>query len=355
MAALSEGLLHNEESERLYAVQDILALDDGMEQYAEPLVRQLGMETSQAVRDSIVFALKRMACTHIFPMVFELFQSGDAYLRNAAAGIFSTKETEGVAFLTSKLDHADREVRKLILDALFQIGSRDAVLAIRAGLQDPSINVRITAVEYLGQLNDKDSLPDVFSMLAHETDPMLITSALETVLQIGDETALQETIRFLNHNDDILKVHPVFLPELIKLIAKSGTLEHLLEIISLLNGRLTYAKDIVMALGEARTRHKDILCHPEIIHRLIRIVKEKEANQNIRYAAAELLLADISCHDRKALLELGETLVQEPAMVHAGIHFLGKSETKQGRQTIQTILAKTKDYSLNDLCGAYIK
>ncbi len=351
-----EQLGSPEESDRLYAIQDIMALEDGAKTYATSLVEYLAKENSQAVRESIVYALKMIPCDHILTTIFELFQSSDAYLRNAAVTLFGTQQIQGVAFLTSQLDHADREVRKLVLDALFQIGSQEAVLAIRAGLKDPAINVRITAVEYLGQLGDSDSIPDVLEMLAQETEPMLITSALETVLQMGDDATIHQTIQLLNKNDDIVKVHPVFLPELIKLIARSGTLERLIEIIDFVNDRTTYAKDMVMAIQVAQKRFEDIIETPDIAHGLIRMVKTKTGSDTVRYAAAELLLnhtvseSDAPVLNSKMMEALGMELLADPAMAATGIRFLHQSGSEAGRKKIETLMAETKDSSLRDLC-----
>lgn len=342
------NLNSTEESERLYAVQDIIDLKDKADQYAETLVRHLAKETSQAVRESVVFALKRIPCTRAFPLLFDLFQAQDAYLRNAAVAVFGTKEVNGVAFLTSLLDHTDREVRKLILDALFQIGSKEAVPAIRAGLHDSSVNVRITAVEYLGQLNDQESVPDILEMLAHEPVPMLITSALETILQIGNAVSVQETIKFLNPNDDIKTVDPIFLPELIRLVSRCGSLEPLLKIIEFLNGRQAYARDIVLAIEDARKSGSAVICEPGIIRRLIRIIKDPGGVESVRYAASELLLTE-GYSDTQMLGELGEFLVNEPGMMNAGIRLLTKSGTEKAGALIQKILAETKDPGLSDL------
>ena len=357
-----EQLNSAEESERLYAVQDIMALNEQEEgeKYAIALVKHLSTEKSQAVRESIVYALSRTPCSQTFSDLFQLFQSSDAYLRNAAVTIFGTQQTNGVAFLTSQLDHADREVRKLVLDALFQIGSQDAVLAIRAGLKDPAINVRITAVEYVGQLGDSDSMPDVLEMLEEEDEPMLITSALETVLQMGDDATIHQTIQLLNRNDDLIKVHPVFLPELIKLIARSGTLERLLEIIAFINGRAHYATDVVLAIEVAQKRFEDIVERPEITRRLIDAIKTSTGRDAVRHAAAELLLDTPFSGPGDSLLtmetmeELGRDLLNEPAMVEIAIRFLHKSGSESGRKEIETLMSETKVSSLRDLCEALL-
>ncbi len=386
MTNLIKALNSPEESERLYAVQDIIALKDSPNKhkadgyaneadvYAETLVRHLESETSQAVRDSIVYALKLIPCTKAFSFLFELFQNPDAYLRNAAVTVFGTKGVDGVAFLTSLLDHADREVRKLVIDALFQIGSKEdafqsgakeAVLAIRAGLNDPSINVRITAIEYLGQLNDTQSVEEILDMLKSEKDPMLITAALETILQIGDQTNIQDTINFLSHNAldqkdanagvDILKVHPVFLPEFIKLAAKCGTVENIVAIIEFLRGKKTYSKDIVAAVEEIKNRYKSIIFEPEISSFIVNTIKSRDADESSRYAAAELLLAEEESitnneSSENIYLEIGKTLVKEQSMLSAGLRFLAKSDTIEGRQLIDNIKAATKDMSLLALC-----
>lgn len=403
MEKIIKALNSPEESERLYAVQDIIALKDSpntnktdgfaneADVYAETLVRHLESETSQAVRESILYVLKLIPCTKALTLLFELFQNSDAYLRNAAVTIFGTKGVNGVAFLTSKLDHADREVRKLVIDSLFQIGSKEdalqsgakeAVLAIRAGLNDPSINVRITAVEYLGQLNDTQSVEEILDMLKIEKDPMLITAALETVLQIGDETNIQDTIKFLSNNTlslnqislssssnninlsqneinttvDILKVHPVFVPEFIKLIAKCGSVDNLIRIIEFLHSKQTYSKDIVSAIEQIKNRYNSIVFEPIINDFLVNTIKSKDGDESSRYAAAELLLAEeehIKNHDsseKNIYLEIGKTLVKEQSMISEGLRFLAKSDTSEGRTIIGDIKRKTKDENIVLLC-----
>ncbi|MBF0378867.1 MAG: HEAT repeat domain-containing protein [Desulfamplus sp.] len=402
MTNLTKALNSPEESERLYAIQDIIALKDShnktdvyahADAYAETLVRHLESDTSQAVRNSIVYALKLMPCTKALSLLFELFQNPDAYLRNAAVTIFGTKGVDGVAFLTSQLDHADREVRKLVIDSLFQIGSKEdefqagakeAILAIRAGLNDPSINVRITAVEYLGQLNDTQSVEDILGMLKSENDPMLITAALETILQIGDETNIQDTIKFLSNSAsepdrinsgssanetgsvsnrmnrpvDILKVHPVFLPEFIQLIAKCGSVDNLIGIIEFLHSKTTYTKDIVAAVEKIKNRYNSIVFEPKINDFLVNTIKNKDIDENSRYAASELLLAEDesitnSLSSENIYLEIGQTLIKEQSMIVTALRFLAKSDTKEGKKIIDDIKAATKDMNLLAICDEF--
>ena len=111
-----------EESERLYAVEDIL--DFGLIELSLELLTRLKVETSPAVKNSIVSVLQKMEHTPAYPVIFKLFPDRDAFMRNSAVSIFSAYGENVVTFLSSYLDHADKEVRKLILDSLVEIASR---------------------------------------------------------------------------------------------------------------------------------------------------------------------------------------------------------------------------------------
>ncbi|MBF0398605.1 MAG: HEAT repeat domain-containing protein [Desulfobacterales bacterium] len=180
------------ESIRLYAAQDIADTKDP--ELVLPMIKRLEIETSQIVREAIVFGLENMPCDDIFEELFKLFFSTDAYLRNAAVSIFSHQKDEPITFLVLKMDNTDREVRKLIIDALFGIGTQDSCIAIRAALNDPAINVKITAVEYLGRLEDKESADELIALFENESEPMLRASILEALLIIGTNEHLNKII-----------------------------------------------------------------------------------------------------------------------------------------------------------------
>ena len=189
------GWQARDEGERLYAVEDIA--EGGMPESVPSLAVALKAETSQVVRDALLFALKRLDCSNAYPLIFDLFRSEDAYLRNAAVSIFGAGGDDAVAYLTSRLDEADREVRKLILDALMETGLPDAVFAIRAELHDAAPNVRITAVEYLGRLQDAESVEEMLALFRTDPEPMLRASIMEALSSIGNVSAIKEAISFL--------------------------------------------------------------------------------------------------------------------------------------------------------------
>ena len=194
---LRKKLNHPDEAERIYAVHDIM--DNNITELLPDLVEKLVTEESIAVKNAIVEALKNMDISSIYEILFELFSSPDAYLRNAAVEIFaSSLDKEGaVAFLASKLDHANKEVRKLILDSLVEIGTLSAIMAIRASLYDSSKNVQITAAEYLGKLKDKESLQELIELFKKDSEPMLRVSILHALREIKEGFKIKDIIKMV--------------------------------------------------------------------------------------------------------------------------------------------------------------
>jgi HEAT repeat protein len=210
--ALTKGLTSADEGERLYAVEDIT--EANLPQSVPYLAAVLKTEDSQVVRDALLFALKKLDCSHAYPLIFNLFRSEDAYLRNAAVSIFGAGGADAVAFLASRLDEADREMRKLVLDALMGTGLPDARPAIRAGLHDTAPNVRITAVEYLGRLRDAESVGEMLALFRTGPEPMLGVSIIEALLSIGDISAVKAVISLLMPEGSANDLPGVYLPQL---------------------------------------------------------------------------------------------------------------------------------------------
>ena len=220
MKPLLEALSSADESKRIYAVQDIG--DTGDPEMVPHLIRQLRVDPTRVVKDAIVFQLKQMDCSKDYPLLFTLFVSPDAYFRNAAVDIFGAGGDNAVGFLTAHLDHSDREVRKLILDALFCVGTPEAILAIRAGLYDTAVNVKITAVEYLGRLKDRESVPEMIELLKNDSEPMLITTILESLPFLASESEIKKTLETILPGGDLCRAEPLYIPEILRLAARAA-------------------------------------------------------------------------------------------------------------------------------------
>lgn len=242
---LRKKLNYPDEAERIYAVHDIM--DNNITELLPDLVEKLVSDESIAVKNAIVEALKNMDISSIYEKLFELFSSPDAYLRNAAVEIFasSSDKEEAVAFLVSKLDHANKEVRKLILDSLVELSTPSAIMAIRASLYDSSKNVQITAAEYLGKLKDKESLPELIELFKKDPEPMLRVSILHALREIKEGFKIKDIIKMVLPEKKVTEENIIFLPELMKLVADLGEKDDIIYLLEIIKYDSAYAYDLI--------------------------------------------------------------------------------------------------------------
>lgn len=272
MEDMIKALNSPDEVERIYAAQDIAESNDSS--YVVHLIEKLSAEKSQAVSDAVVFALKTLRCSGTYDMLFKLFRSPEPYLRNAAIAIFGSEKGEAVSFLTSHLNHADGEVRKLILDALFATGDSGVVGVIRQSLHDPSVNVRITAAEYLGRIGDQESVNELFGLFQKENEPMLRTAVLDSLLMIGKLPDIMKFFSIIAPDGDFTHTDPLYLPQMIHLAAKTGDAEIICKVVDSISDINIYAEDIVHALYQTEQEFKGLCKHAEILNRLKKIMEK---------------------------------------------------------------------------------
>ncbi|MFH0730011.1 MAG: HEAT repeat domain-containing protein [Pseudomonadota bacterium] len=351
MNPLLEALSSADEAERIYAVQDIGdTVDPGM---VPALIRQLRVEPSRVVKDAIVFQLKQMDCSKDYPLLFTLFISPDAYFRNAAVDIFGAGGDNAVGFLTAHLDHSNREVRKLILDALFCVGTLEAILAIRAGLHDTAVNIKITAVEYLGRLEDRESVPEMIELLKDDSEPMLITTVLESLPILASESEIEKTLQTILPGGDLSRAEPLYIPEILRLTAKAADPDTIRRMIEDIADLKSYAQDILVMLGEAKARFNDFLNHEVIRGKLVELISDTEVNELARHAGCELLLEkDVLNSD--PLMSIGQSLLSEDAMMFNAVRFLAASGNGTAIETLRKIRVNTKDNLLQEMIDELI-
>ena len=268
------------------------------------LAAGLKAETSQVVRDALLFALKKLDCSNAYPLIFDLFRSEDAYLRNAAVSIFGAGGDDAVAYLASRLDEADREVRKLILDALMETGLPDAHLAIRAGLHDTAPNVRITAVEYLGRLQDTGSVGEMLALFRTDPEPMLRATIIEALSSIGNISAIKAVVSLLMPEGGVNDLNGIYLPQLMKLIGMAGNEEDVVRVLGSVPDVEVYAEDIITMLGQAKRRLGRVILGREAQDALHKIVVAPSLRDDLQYGALALLAQSGTANARKTIEEI---------------------------------------------------
>lgn len=230
---LLEALSNPDEAERIYAVEDVIALK--LDDMYPVLIEHMYREDSRLVRELIVEGLKILEISEYFPMISEFFESTDAYIRNCAIEIFGAKGEDAVAFLASIMDHENKEVRKLILDSLVATSSKYSIPALRAALRDKAPNVMITAIEYLGKIYDEESLHDVMEIFETTDEPMVRSACLETLIIMGSDSSVDRVLTTLGRKN----MDSFYKPCVLRLVGEQGRVRHLEFLLSFLNNKNT--------------------------------------------------------------------------------------------------------------------
>jgi HEAT repeat protein len=245
------NLNHPEETERMYAAEDIGYSNDP--EGILPLVSRLRIEQSRAVKETIVSALTRIDHEEVMVQAVGLFNSEDACLRNQATVLLAQRGKDALSHLLRTMASPDANVRKLALDVIGQIRAPETRGILEAALKDTDLNIVITSVEHIGASQCRELKGRVEELLAGATEPMLITALLETLCEIGDETSLRLALRRFVPIEEVSE----FLQySLIKLLGELGDLEHGNVLFSLLKARgPRIYHQILDAFTKIRERH----------------------------------------------------------------------------------------------------
>jgi len=152
------------------------------------------IETSRYVREVIVNCLKGIKGRDVVEKIIPLLSSDDAFIRNASIEILSTQGEFATEFMRKLLGDPDKDIRKFALDILFQLKNLNTAELIAEALNDPDINNLITAVEYLGHMEDTSYTYRINQLFINTDNILLRCTCLETLAQIGDE----ESVRYIN-------------------------------------------------------------------------------------------------------------------------------------------------------------
>lgn len=299
---LKNNLKNPDEAERIYAVEDVLAEKD--ESLFPVLVEHMHRENSRLVRELIVEAFKVMDITGQFPEIAKYFESSDAYIRNCAIEIFGSKGEDAVAYLTSIMDHSNKEVRKLVLDSLVATSSKYSIPALRAALNDKAPNVMITAVEYLGKIYDEESLEDIISIFEKTDEAMVRMSCLETLIIMGNSSVVDRVLSVVGGKS----MDSVYKPTVIRLVGEKGSLRHLEFLLSFLNNRNTmYFREIGNAVLKIISRNQVHKLDEAHLKFIINSLKNTESSTDERLT----FLYIISNIDMQGKEELYEELTSD--------------------------------------------
>jgi len=267
-----------EQSKRIYAIEDLSEYKDSNTGHI--MIDMLMTEKSQLVREAIVDSLIKMISPELFENIYRLFESDDAFTRNAAIMIFSAGGDITIDFLVKEFPEANNDTRKLILDSLFEIGSPFAIKGLQIGLQDRDLNVLISSIEYLGRLCDTDSGSRFVEILKNAKQPMLIKSLLRSISITCDQNLIQQTIGIMIPERDYINLNILYLGEILNLIGKAGNITEIQKILETNYDYNIYSEEISGFLLSAIRRYNDILSFDYIRKTIMKILISINVNNN---------------------------------------------------------------------------
>ena len=138
----------------------------------------------------------------------------DELRRSGASALVKIGSTKVVKSLLSLLDNSDVDemVRWYAVDALGDIGGKDAVIGLTYRLRDCSSNIRSKAAYTLGLIADEAVVPELISYLqcVSETSDEECWSVIDALGEIGSKKAIPELHRFLSKSSGYLKEEAIF-------------------------------------------------------------------------------------------------------------------------------------------------
>jgi HEAT repeat protein len=190
---LIQQLSDPDESERLFAADDLGMSNDPAA--VDPLAARLSAETSRAVREMIILALRHLQTDAVLDQAIRLLSSEDPFIRNEMASLLQSRGESAIPWLEKALTHADPDVRKLTLEAAAQIPGAHARRFLEASLSDPDPNLVMSAVENLRAEDVRSFQARLEAMALASSSPMLTVACIEALGMAGSWPGLDAFLR----------------------------------------------------------------------------------------------------------------------------------------------------------------
>lgn len=113
----------------------------------------------------------------------------DADVRNAAMEVYKALGRRGFTSLSALLKDSDHEVRLFAVNVLCDIADPGSFPLLAAAMQDSDVNVRVAAAEALGRIRDVRSVP-MLKKAVHD-EPWVAMAAVNALAEIGGKDAVR--------------------------------------------------------------------------------------------------------------------------------------------------------------------
>ncbi len=249
-----------------------------------PLIEICEKENERALKEKILFIISKMITEIDFKVIERMLLSSDPFVRNGAVELLKENREKMYPMIEQFSKHKDKDVRKFAIDALTDDSSKEAIKILGESLKDREINIRITAIEYLGNIGAKDYSETIEELLLKEENILLKCTALETLAKIGYSPRSGEIIdKFSEENN------PMIIFSFLKYLGAFGGTRELNLIDKIIERDETlFNREYIDAIEKIQTRAKLEELPTDIVKRLENIA-EKTDNSPLKYEIIKLL------------------------------------------------------------------
>lgn len=255
MSELQEYVIkleNGDEPDRIYAAEDIGLANEAAG--VAPLFARLPAEPSRAVREAIFSALLQIEDDTVIEGALTLLDQEDAFLRNQAVELMRALGSRTIPHLVGAFRAGGPDRRKFVIDIISRLADPSADELYRSALEDPDLNIVITAVESLGNTRRAQFREQIESMVSPGAHPMLLAALIEALSQIGNSASLDAVRRSFGGSDKI----PGYLrPSYLKLSGAQGSHAQIQEI-AYFAGLGGLDGPVLNALTSLRNRYPEI-------------------------------------------------------------------------------------------------
>ncbi len=152
----------------------------------------LGDESWRVRKEAVNQLSTNPDCPLIIPdLISAMTDEANAGLRNSAFSLLIILGSTAVNHLLAAFKTPDEELRKFIIDILGQIPDPRVEPCLLEALNDPCSNVRLSAIEALGNVHVKVAAPALIRLMSENRDPILLSTTLEALYQLQTPIPLE--------------------------------------------------------------------------------------------------------------------------------------------------------------------
>jgi HEAT repeat protein len=178
------------------------AMTEGDERVIYPLIKAL-RDDNLGVQDAAMRSLMEIKKESTAYMVLPLLRE-DSFLRNTAIIILKEMGEIAVPLFRELLKDKDDDVRKFILDLIYEIEFCDYLDEVVTMLtSDSNANVRASAAKTLGKLKYRGAIPHLVHALQDEE--WVSYSAIEALIEFKDSLSVLPIVELLNSSSEAVR------------------------------------------------------------------------------------------------------------------------------------------------------